>query len=157
MNAIRTLGAAALLLAIAVPASAGTVIRDAGQYSVRVVVDSSVLPPPLAGLPDLGPGVYAGTLTVREEGEHVRVLFQGTERDTGDPVTIQCRFRSSWSGISLDAMELHGRSVQDVVTGFDASELIRMKINGVGRVAGFTSQVTAELGPGASLVRWTVR
>ncbi|HMB68853.1 MAG TPA: hypothetical protein VKU85_06060 [bacterium] len=153
---IRSL-AAVLILAGAVPALAGNVVRDPGQYSVRIAVDPSVLPLGLADLPALGPGVYAGTLTVGDEGAHVEVRFQGTEETTGDPVTIQGRFAPSWNGISLDTVRLRGRSVEDVVTDIDPAALTRMKINGVVRVDGFTSQVAAEVGPGPRLMRWTVR
>jgi len=157
MKAIRTFGAAVLTLALVAPSSAQTTIHDPGQYSVKVAVDTSLLPIPVPGLPALGPNLYAGTLTVREQSAFIEARFQGTEVDTGDPITVKCRFSPTWSGFTVATVSFGGNSVPDVVTGLDGAALILMKINGVGQVDGFTAQVLAELGSGPSLVRWTVR
>jgi hypothetical protein len=157
MKAVRTLGAAALVLVLAAPSFAQTVLRNPGQYPVNVAIDTSIIPIPIPGLPQLGPNLYSGTLTIRDNGSTIDARFQGTDVSTGDPLTIKCRFDSFWNGFTVMTVPFGGQLVQNVVTGVDGANLKHMKINGVGRIDGFTAQGLAELGPGPSLVRWTVR
>lgn len=157
MKAIRILASAALIIALAAPAFAQTILRNPGQYSVNVAIDTSIIPIPVPGTPQLGPNLYGGTLTIRDNGSNIEARFQGTETSTGDPLTIKCRFDPTWLGFTTATVPFQGQLVPDVVIGVDGATMTLMKINGVGLVDGFTGQVLAELGPGPTLVRWTVR
>lgn len=157
MKAVRILAAAVLALALAVPSFAQTIIRNPGQYQVNVAIDTSIIPVPVPGTPQLGPNLYSGTLVIRNNGAALEARFQGTDTSSGDPLTIKCRFDPAWIGFTTATIPFNGRIVPNAVIGVDGANLTLMKINGVGLVDGFTAQVLAELGPGPSLVRWAVR
>ena len=157
MKAVRISAAAALILAFAAPTLAQTIVRNPGRYTVNVAVDTSILPIPVPGTPQLGPNLYHGTLTIRDNGSNIEARFQGAEMNSGDPLTIKCRFDPTWSGFTVSTVPFGGQQVPNVVVGVDGAALTLMKINGVGLVDGFTGQVLAELGPGPTLVRWAVR
>jgi hypothetical protein len=157
MKAVRILAAAALTLVLAAPSFAQTILRNPGQYPVNVAIDTSIIPIPVPGTPQLGPNLYGGTLTIRDAGAFLEARFQGTDVNTGDPLNINCRFDHSWIGFTVMTVPFGGQLVQNVVTGVDGANLRRMRINGVGKADGFTSQVKAEIGPGPTLIRWVVQ
>lgn len=157
MSFARILVAASLLPALAHASTGPTVIRDTGRYPVSVAIDSSILPIPVPGTPRLGPNLYTGVLTVRDNGSNVEARFQGTDVKSGDPLTIRCRFDPTWTGFTIGDVPVDGEVARDVVTDLDPEKLTLMRIDGVGVVDGFTGQVIAELGPGPSLVRWAAR
>lgn len=156
MKAVRILSVSALLLAMAVPSFAQTILRAPGTYAVNVAIDTSILPIPVPGTPALGPNVYSGTLTIRETGALVEARFLGNEISTGDPLTIKARFDNFWIGVTTATVVVDGQVVQNAAVGLDGASLLIMKIDGTGLVDGVTGRLQAELGPGPTLIRWRV-
>jgi hypothetical protein len=109
------------------------------------------------GTPQLGPNIYAGKLDIRDNGSDIEARFIGKDVNTGDPLTIKCRFSPFWLGFTTATVVVDGQIVSNTVVGVDGANLQLMKVNGRGLVDGFTSTVLAEIGPGPTLVRWAVR
>lgn len=155
MTTVRPLAAAALLVAVAAVPSFATIINTPGTYPVSVVVDTSLLPVPVPGLPALGPSVYSGTVIIASRSFGLSAQFRGTSA-TGDGLVIRSRFAHGWFGLTVSPLVIGGQVVPDAVIGVDGASMISMEILGVGLVDGVRSDVKAKVGAGPVLKQFVV-
>jgi hypothetical protein len=155
MRAVRFLTLTLLLVAgLAGGAAAQVYDNTPGVYpNVGVGIVPAMLPPgSLSGdLPDLGPNLYRGTLTiVRNFDNTYSVTFQG-ESEQRAKINVGALFSSEWIGVKLWNLVVDTSLESNVITGIDGMHLLSANINGVGTVDGSFKRVIAKFsGDGSS-------
>ena len=147
MRAVRFLSLALLLVAgLAGTASAQTYNNTPGVYTdVAVGIVPAALPPGSlpSDVPDLGPDLYRGTLTVvRNSDGTYNVTYRGETADRAR-LQVQATFDSDWAGIKTGQLVVGTSLENGVITGIDGANLLSARINGVGTVDGSFQRVMA--------------
>ena len=148
MRAVRFLTFALLLVAgFAGSASAQAWDNTPGVYTnVGVGIVPAALPPGSlpSDLPELGPDLYRGTLTViRNSDGTYQVSFHGETADRAK-LNANATFASDWAGIRRGSLVVGTSLESDVVIGIDGANLLSANINGVGTVDGQFQRVIAK-------------
>jgi hypothetical protein len=147
MRAVRFLSLALLLvLGAAGTASAQAYDNTPGTYEVGVAIVPALLPPgSLPGdLPELGPDLYRGTLTISQSaGGNYSVSFMGETEDRAR-LHVTATFDSDWAGIKLGSLTVGTSFESNVITGIDGANLLSASINGVGTVDGSFQRILAK-------------
>lgn len=154
MRAVRFLTLALLLfVGTAGVASAQAYSNATGVFTnVGVGVVPAMLPAGSlpAGLPELGPNLYRGTLTVSRSGNLYVVDFKGEQIVDVGGSTERARlhatatFDSDWAGIKRGTLLVGTSNESDVITGIDGANLLSANINGVGTVDNAFQRVIAK-------------
>ena len=156
MRAARLLVVAALLLTLGVgSASAGEnfgIFRD-----VYGCVNTLLLPPEYtpAGLPELGPDAYKGTLVLELNADGTyRATFSGVRED-GAEGSAEAYFEAGWPGVVFGPLIINGQQIQNCITNIGVEYLISAELKGIGKVDGRTRRVNkCEFGAQGELLRF---
>ena len=148
MRAVRFLSLALLLVCgLAGTASAQAYSNTPGVYTnVGVGIVPAALPPGSlpSDLPDLGPDLYRGTLTiVRNADGTYSVDYNGETADRAK-LHVTALFDSDWAGVKRGSLVVGTSLESDVITGIDGANLLSANINGVGTVDGSFQRVLAK-------------
>jgi hypothetical protein len=148
MRAVRFLSLALLLVAgFAGTASAQAYNNTPGVYTdVGVGVVPAALPPGSlpSDLPELGPDLYRGTLTIVRNGDGTyNASFHGETADRAK-LNANATFASDWAGVKLGSLVVGTSLESNVLTGIDGANLLSANINGVGTVDGQFQRVIAK-------------
>lgn len=157
MRAVRFLSLALLMVVGFAGAASAQYNNTPGVYNVNVGVVPALLPPGSlpAGFPELGPDLYAGTLTVTGGAGGYSVQFQGSRED-GAKVIVNANFTGSWAGFKLGSIVVGSSLESNCITGIDGANLISANINGVGTVDGQIQRLIAKVGAGGVVSSWKV-
>jgi hypothetical protein len=128
-----------------------------GVYEANGCILPALLPPDLvpAGLPEVGPDVYYGQVTIalNRDGTYA-VSFEGN-RDDGAPGQASGTFSADWAGLKFGTLVVGQQQVDNCITGIDVAHLLEASATGIGHVDGYTRRVVkAEFGFQAELLRW---
>jgi len=148
MRAVRFLSLAFLLVCgLAGTASAQAYDNTPGVYTnIGVGVVPAMLPPGSlpSDLPELGPDLYRGTLTiVRNADGTYSVDYKGETADRAK-VHVTALFDSDWAGVKIGSLVVGSSLESDVITGIDGANLLSANVNGVGTVDGAFRRVLAK-------------
>ena len=148
MRAVRFLSLALLLVAgFAGTASAQAYSNTPGVYTdVGVGVVPAALPPGSlpSDLPELGPDLYRGTLTIiRNSDGTYNAQYHGETADRAK-LNVNATFASDWAGVKLASLVVGTSLESNVLTGIDGANLLTANINGVGTVDGQFQRVIAK-------------
>lgn len=132
-------------------------ITEPGVYEANACILPSLLPAELvpAGMPDIGPDVYYGHVTIEidRQGNYV-VSFEGNRAD-GAPGQASGVFGPDWAGLKMGPLPVNGEQIENCITGIDVANLLSASATGIGHVNGYTRRVMkAEFGYQAELLRW---
>jgi len=156
MRAVRFMTLAVLLvLGFAGKAAAQGYNNTPGVYTdVSVAIVPAMLPPGsfTGTVPNLGPDLYKGTLTVSRSGSGFTASFDGTRGDRNNArLSVSATFSSGWVGFKLGTLVVGTSLESDVITGIDSPHLVSAQINGVGTVDGETHRVIAKISAGPTV------
>jgi hypothetical protein len=145
------------LLVVAAGVQAQDRITTPGVYEANAAILPALLPPDLVpmGLPDLGPDLYHGYVTIEmDRGGNYLVSFKGNRAD-GAPGQASGVFGPGWAGLKLGPLVVGSEQVENCITGIDVANLLSAEAKGIGHVDGYTRRVMkAEFGYQAELLRW---
>lgn len=95
-------------------------------------------------LPELGPTLYRGTLTIVQNIDGTSsVSFQG-EGENREKLNASALFSSAWVGVKRANLVVGTSLESDVITGIDGAHLLAANINGVGKVDGAFQRIIAK-------------
>ena len=150
MRAARSLFLTLVLVAGFAGVASAQYSNTPGTYEVSIGVVPAALPPGSlpSDLPNLGPDLYKGTLTiVRNADQTYAVNFQGQRYvgidETKAKLLVNATFASDWAGYKTGLIPV-GTSVENVITGIDGANLLSANINGVGTVDNAFQRVIAK-------------
>jgi hypothetical protein len=155
MRAVRFLTLAVLMIVgVAGTAKAQVYNNTPGVYTdVRVGVVPAMLPAGSlpAGINQLGPDLYVGTLTISgSSATGFTATYQG-ERSDGAKLNASASFNGSWAGVKLGSLPVGSSLESNVIIGIDVANLLSGHVNGVGTVDGKNQRLIAKIGAGGSV------
>jgi hypothetical protein len=130
-------------------------ITEPGVYEANAAILPALLPAIPAGLPDLGPDVFYGyvTIAINSDGTYA-VSFEGNRAD-GARGQASGVFGPDWAGLKFGPLVVGDEQIENCITGIDVANLLSASATGIGHVDGRTRQVVkAEFGYQAELLRW---
>ena len=163
MRAVRFIAISALVIGL------GTGSAVAGETSgvyedVYGCINTLLLPPEYtpAGLPELGPNAYLGTLVLEPQSDGTtKATFKGLRQEGSGSNACQGQaeayFDVGWPGVVFGPLIINGQQYQNCITNIGVDYLLSAEIGGVGLVDGVTSRVaTGQFGPGGELLKFQV-
>jgi hypothetical protein len=162
MHVVRVFSIVALLLVCGVATSPAQQYTE-GVYEVSGCVNTLLLPPDfqVPGLPDLGPDVYHGTLSLipQPDGTTLATFIGNSDRSEGQPGNspgfpgeATAIFGPGWPGVVIGPMIIGSESVPDCIVRIGHEYLLSARLAGVGHVDGEILQVVKLIfGPEGSL------
>jgi hypothetical protein len=94
-------------------------------------------------VPDLGPDLYRGTLTIVRNGDGTYSVSYDGETEARAKIRVTATFASDWAGVKIGSLVVGSSLESDVITGIDGANLLSASINGVGTVDGKFQRVLA--------------
>lgn len=164
MRAARVLSFAAILLLCGVATAPAQQVTE-GVYEVSGCVNTLLLPPEfqVPGLPDLGPDVYHGILTLEPQADGTTLAtFSGSGDSEGQPGNTAgppgeatAVFAAGWPGLVIGPLIIGGERVEDCIVRIGHEYLVSASLTGIGHVDGEIRRVVKlEFGPQGALLRF---